>query len=190
MDQPYIEYPREKAFSESNMMWNHETFEPTETNYQEANDSYYDANLCEWLAQVPEFGSKFSFSRPTSKSSLEVFSSFIRFTRRNTIDASQITGRDCYEAWLRSRTPTPKFPEESFRKTLTWLLVKDENDKVGFPEDVRQAIIDVLTVPGIWPCFVNRTLPNGKPVMIGAKGLRVTNFQKDDPNKRRRVHSV
>lgn len=105
-----------------------------------------------------------------------VFEQFVFTNKDGKTDASKILSRECYEAWLASKTSKPKSPEEAFRKALTAHCRGDEGMR-PFEPKVEEAVLEQLRARRVWPCFQETGLK------IGKRGYRASGYWEMKTNK-------
>jgi len=114
--------------------------------------------------------------------SLAVFTSYI-ISEGEIPDVSKVFQRECYESWLKSRKCPPKFPEDSFRKTLV-SHVRGSCGRKPFPPQVEAQLVKLLRMKRIWPCFEGYHNSKGDPLVIGKLGFRKTGYHEGVENTR------
>eukprot|EP00511_Aplanochytrium_stocchinoi_P005248 CAMPEP_0204832554 /NCGR_PEP_ID=MMETSP1346-20131115/14161_1 /ASSEMBLY_ACC=CAM_ASM_000771 /TAXON_ID=215587 /ORGANISM="Aplanochytrium stocchinoi, Strain GSBS06" /LENGTH=360 /DNA_ID=CAMNT_0051964461 /DNA_START=333 /DNA_END=1415 /DNA_ORIENTATION=+ len=114
--------------------------------------------------------------------SYEIFMSFVKYHQNGECDTTGMISKTCYAAWLSTRVPVPKKPEESFRRSLLGILTGCDQRK-PFPPKVESSILNVLRKKEIWPCF--RDLD----CKIGLRGIKNRGYHESrispgmDPNR-------
>ncbi|GBG29919.1 Ubiquitin carboxyl-terminal hydrolase 34 [Hondaea fermentalgiana] len=102
----------------------------------------------------------------------QIFMRHVHFDEvRNTANASGIFSKPCFEEWLATRLSSLKNPYESFRRAVL-AHVTGLDGRKPFPPAVESDILRNVRRSAIWPCFLERTLPNGRPVQVGVYGFR------------------
>jgi len=95
---------------------------------------------------------------------------FVKVCDDYSVDCSGLVSSECFTFWLSSRKSAPKFPHESFRRTLTAHLSGLDRRK-PFSKEVEANLLKILRGRKVWPCFEN--IPG---VTIGTNGFRTKGF--------------
>jgi len=115
---------------------------------------------------------------------VEIFLKFVRrFEDENgkvIVDVSEILSRKCYVMWLNNRMKSISHPEESFRKSILAHLTCADKSSSPFPGDVEIALLQRLRFTEVWPCFEGQFHADGKPVLIGTKGIRCLGYREKE----------
>ena len=98
-------------------------------------------------------------------SSLQVFQSYVVFQDDGSVEVEKILGRECYQAWLKTRVTKPKQPEESFRKAIT-AHCRGVDGRKPFEESVEKELLKCLRRKAVWECF------REGPHKIGRRGFQ------------------
>mmetsp|Transcript_9547 Transcript_9547/g.15638 ORF Transcript_9547/g.15638 Transcript_9547/m.15638 type:complete len:572 (-) Transcript_9547:52-1767(-) len=117
------------------------------------------------------------------KTSLEVFLRFVTITpdpedsSNEIVDASKVLDKEGFQYWLETRRGSLKYPEESFRRSVT-AHVTGLDGRKPFPANVEAALLRELRKQRVWPCFqgVSR---NGKNINIGLQGFRTLGYNEN-----------
>jgi hypothetical protein len=107
---------------------------------------------CAAFATPP--GSPGAEDRDQTKTSLRVFRKFIAQVRdpvsgETSLDASQVTSKECYETWLKGRHGSLKNAPKAFQRTLTAHLTKSDG-RLPFTPEEEQAILHVIRSKQQW----------------------------------------
>lgn len=102
--------------------------------------------------------------------SIQVFRDFLRRLPDGSIDASEVTSPECFEAWLRLR-PYRTQPEKAFRRSLTGHLTGVDG-RIPFTQEEEEAILKVIRRKQKWECFKHET----KAGSSGEFGFRAKGF--------------
>jgi len=90
---------------------------------------------------------------PITETSIRVFRRFISKVQNAdgsyTYDASDVIGKECYEAWLNSRSEPPNEPEKVFQRSLTSHLTSSDGRQPFSPEE-EEAVLKVVRCKRIW----------------------------------------
>mmetsp|Transcript_4321 Transcript_4321/g.5437 ORF Transcript_4321/g.5437 Transcript_4321/m.5437 type:complete len:463 (+) Transcript_4321:3-1391(+) len=95
--------------------------------------------------------------------------SFLRYSDTQEADASEMLSKDCFHAWISSRTAPVMHPEAAFRTALIGHLCAADQRK-PFPPDVEKSLLYELRKEKIWNCF------QGRGSGIGIRGLRIHGY--------------
>lgn len=99
---------------------------------------------------------------------LQLLLSFIKIDN-SIVDASGILSKECYVAWLKSKTPKPSDPPIAFKKLIA-AHCKGENGIKPFPKNIEYAVLREIRKKQVWSCFSNTTR------IIGKRGFGATGF--------------
>jgi len=127
----------------------------------------------------------------TFVTSMEIFERFIKTTvtedGETFVDTSGLISRECFELWAESRKRELACPEEAFRKALVARITISDKASLPFPPKVEEAVLKMLRRKEIWPCFKNRTYPDGSPILIGVNGLRAQGYHELQAAKKKKA---
>lgn len=88
--------------------------------------------------------------------SMRVFREFIKRSRNRdgveTIDASAVISRECYDLWVNTRKQLPPNPEKAFQRSLS-AHVTGVDGRIPFTPSEEAAVLKVLRRKERWPCF-------------------------------------
>mmetsp|Transcript_8048 Transcript_8048/g.9235 ORF Transcript_8048/g.9235 Transcript_8048/m.9235 type:complete len:247 (-) Transcript_8048:1259-1999(-) len=124
-------------------------------------------------------------AKPKKKTTREVFYEFIKRDRNGVPDVSAIFDKECFEAWLRTRTQQPQKPGESYRRALVSQLTASDGRR-PFEQDVEEKILARIRQKKRWPCF------HGTKTTIGQHGCKRKGFHeaKKEQKKQRIMKTV
>lgn len=101
---------------------------------------------------------------------VQLFRKYLKLNEKTgELDASQVLSAACYMEWLAMKRMIPKKPAEAFRKAITG-HTRGDNGLHPFCEEMEAAMLKVLRVKRVWPCFA------GTPIKIGLRGFQTEGF--------------
>eukprot|EP00924_Labyrinthula_sp_SR-Ha-C_P013915 augustus_masked-scaffold_5-processed-gene-17.8-mRNA-1 protein AED:1.00 eAED:1.00 QI:0/-1/0/0/-1/1/1/0/462 len=106
--------------------------------------------------------------KSTGATSFDVFMRFVDVQGANQqqeVTGERIFSRECFDAWVSSRTNPPKRPQESFRKAITAHL-RGRDRRKPFPEAVEKSLLKIIRVRKVWPAF------QGTKHLVGINGFQ------------------
>lgn len=112
-------------------------------------------------------------------SSLEVLNNYVLIHTegdKTITDISQLLSRECFIAWLKTRSRTPKNPIHAFRKVITGHCRGDSGLK-PFEKQVEKALVKRLRQKKVWACFENNES------QIGCRGFTSLGYWEKENRK-------
>jgi hypothetical protein len=99
-------------------------------------------------------------------SSLSFLRRFLRESPSGEIDASEILGHDCFQAWLLKK-PRASNRERNFQRTVN-AHISGLDGRAPFSSSEEAAVLREVRQKQVWPCFVESDKPN----QLGRTGFR------------------
>jgi hypothetical protein len=105
--------------------------------------------------------------------SMRVFREFIkRIPHKDgseSVDATDVISRECYDLWISTRKTLPPNPEKAFQRSLS-AHVTGVDGRVPFTPQEEDAVLKVLRRKERWPCFEQSS------TRFGLMGFRAKGF--------------
>ncbi|KAH9254051.1 hypothetical protein BASA81_007926 [Batrachochytrium salamandrivorans] len=99
------------------------------------------------------------------RTSLQIFRAFISRRSDDSLDASGVISRECFEAWRKSRKGQITNAERQFQRALSAHLAALDG-RLPFSVEEEQAVLLQVRKREVWPCFKS----NGS--VVGSSGFR------------------
>mmetsp|Transcript_1373 Transcript_1373/g.2118 ORF Transcript_1373/g.2118 Transcript_1373/m.2118 type:complete len:238 (+) Transcript_1373:923-1636(+) len=110
-------------------------------------------------------------SFPVQATSMQIFQMFITYDAYGNVDASGITSKECYNAWLQTRKSCLKNPELTFVQSVRGHITgTKEGGRNPLSPGAEASILKIIRQKKVWPCF------QGTKAKYGSRGMKITGY--------------